>query len=494
MVSGGGGKSLKFCFYCDMETSEFRQAAHQLVDWMADYMENTDRYEVKPSIRPGHIKHQLPVSPPNEPEAFQKLFHDFDSIILPGMTHWQHPQFFAYFPTGASGPSILAEMLSSTLGAQCMIWLTSPAAEELEERMMEWLRDMLGLPSSFTGVIQDSSSSATLVALLTAREKISNYQINQKGFGNNRFRVYSSSQAHSSVDKDVKIAGMGIENLVKIQVDENFAMIPAVLEKAIERDRKEGFTPLCVVSTIGTTSSTAIDPIEAIAAICGKHGCWHHIDASYAGTALLLPEMRWMAKGAEHCDSFVVNPHKWMFTNFDCSSYFVKDKQALINTFSILPEYLKTPEDHLVNNYRDWGIPLGRRFRALKLWFVIRSYGVRGLQEKIRAHIAYGQWLKERINSTRNFELLAPVPLNLVCFRYKPNGITDEKKLEEINAKLLQTLNSSGKILLTQTKLNEKYAIRFVGGSEKTTLKHIQQGWKLIEQIARDLDQVRNYL
>jgi aromatic-L-amino-acid/L-tryptophan decarboxylase len=477
----------RLCRNCSltMETKEFRTAAHQLVDWMADYMENTGSYNVRPLLHPGDIKKQLPSSAPLEGEAFNSIFEDFNSIIMPGMTHWQHPQFFAYFPTGASGPSVLAEMLSSTLGAQCMIWLTSPAAEELEERMMEWLRDMLGLPTTFTGVIQDSSSSATLVALLTARENFSSYQINQKGFdGTLRYRIYTSAQAHSSVDKDVKIAGFGIDNLVKIDVDENFAMKPEELRNAIEKDVKQGYTPLCVVSTIGSTSSTAIDPISTIAKICVEYKCWHHIDASYAGTALLLPEMRWMSEGSEMADSFVVNPHKWMFTNFDCSAYFVKDKNALIKTFSILPEYLKTPEDHLVNNYRDWGIPLGRRFRSLKLWFVIRSFGIKGLQDKIRQHIEFGQWLKEKVSSSKNFELLAPVPLNLVCFRYTPAGVNDEKRLEEINSTLLNTLNSSGKILLTQTKLNGKYAIRFVGGSEKTTLEDIKQGWKLVEEMA----------
>ncbi len=471
-----------------METKDFRQEAHRLVDWMADYMEKVGQYEVKPSIRPGDIKKQLPSSAPDEGEDFSRIFEDFNSIIVPGMTHWQHPQFFAYFPTGASGPSILAEMLSSTMGAQCMIWLTSPAAEELEERMMEWLRDMLGLSKNFTGVIQDSSSSATLVALLTAREKHSQYAINQKGFdGQLRFRVYTSAQAHSSVDKDVKIAGFGIDNLVKIEVDDAYAMKPEALLWAIEQDVKNGYTPLCVVSTMGTTSSTAIDPIAAIEKICKQYSCWHHIDASYAGTALLLPEMRWMSEGVDTVDSFVVNPHKWMFTNFDCSAYFVKDKSALINTFSILPEYLKTPEDHLVNNYRDWGIPLGRRFRALKLWFVIRSFGIKGLQEKIRQHIAFGQWLKEKIESTKSFEVLAPVPLNLVCFRYAPAGIRDEKRLEEINTKLLQTLNNSGKILLTQTKLHNQYAIRFVGGSETTTLADITHGWQLIQETAEGM-------
>ena len=471
-----------------METQEFRKNAHQLVDWMADYMENTGRYPVKPDVRPGDIKKQLPAAAPEIGEDFSQLFSDFNSIIVPGMTHWQHPGFFAYFPTGASAPSILAEMLSSTMGAQCMIWLTSPAAEELEERMMEWMRDMLGLPGFFTGVIQDSSSSATLVSLLTAREVKSNYQINKNGFsGSEKYRVYASSQAHSSVDKDVKIAGLGIDNLVKIAVDEKFAMIPGELSKAIEQDLQNGFTPLCVISTLGTTSSTAVDPVFAIAKICKEYKCWHHVDASYSGTALLLPEMRWMSEGVELADSFVVNPHKWMFTNFDCSAYFVRDKTALVKTFSILPEYLKTPEDHLVNNYRDWGIPLGRRFRALKLWFVMRSFGVKGLQEKIREHITFGVWLKEKITSSKNFELLAPVPLNLVCFRYKPDGITDEKKLNEINATLLQKLNNTGKILLTQTKLNDRITIRIVPGSEKTTLEDVKRGWALVEETAGSL-------
>ncbi|MEO6167714.1 MAG: pyridoxal-dependent decarboxylase [Chitinophagales bacterium] len=471
-----------------MKSSELRANAHQLVDWMADYLDQVQQYPVKPPICPGEIKKQLPVEAPLSPIAFSEIFDDFKNIIVPGMTHWQHPQFFAYFPTGASEPSILAEMLTATLGAQCMIWLTSPAAEELEERMMEWLRDMKGLPKNFTGVIQDSSSSATLVALLTAREHKTNYAINKSGFSHHKkFRVYASSQAHSSVDKGVKIGGFGIDNLVKIETDENFAMIPSALEKVIVEDISNGFVPLCVVSTIGTTSSTAIDPIEQIGIICQKYGCWHHIDASYAGTALLLPEMSWMSQGVELADSYVFNPHKWMFTNFDCSAYFVKDKAALVNTFSILPEYLKTPEDKLVNNYRDWGIPLGRRFRALKLWFVIRSYGLSGLQEKIRKHIEFGQWLKNEIAADPLFEIMAPVPLNLVCFRLRPAGITDEATLERINKALLEKLNASGKILLTQTKLNERYVIRFVAGQTHTTFKNVEDGWGMVKLVAKEL-------
>lgn len=474
-----------------MTSDEFRKAAHELVDWMADYLDNVGQFPVKPPVRPGDIKAQLPAAPPDQAEDFSRVFADFNSVIMPGMTHWQHPDFFAYFPSGASKPSILAEMLSATLGAQCMIWLTSPSAEELEERMMEWLRQMLALPDNFRGVIQDSSSSSTLVALLTAREKRTNFGINQSGFsGKERFRVYTSTQAHSSVDKDVRIAGLGIENLVKIDVDAQFAMIPARLEEAIAQDIKRGFTPLCIVSTIGTTSSTAIDPIREIGEIARKFNCWHHIDASYAGTALILPEFRWMNEGVELSDSFVFNPHKWMFTNFDCSAYFVRDKDALVRTFSILPEYLKTPEDHLVNNYRDWGVPLGRRFRALKLWFVIRSFGVAGLQGRIREHIAIGQWLKHAVEESPDFELLAPVPLNLVCFRYRPAGLSDETELESINTRLLQQLNNSGKMLLTQTKLNGRYAIRLVAGNDNTNADDVRKSWGLIraeaEKISRN--------
>jgi len=471
-----------------MNNQEFRNHAHQLVDWMADYMENLGELPVKPDMKPGDIKNQLPASAPLHGEDFGHIFKDFKNIILPGMTHWQHPQFFAYFPTGGSEPSLLAEMLATTMGAQCMIWLTSPAAEELEERMMEWLRDALGLPPAFTGVIQDSSSSSTLVSILTAREQHSDYAINQQGFsGAEKFRVYTSSQAHSSVDKAVKIAGIGIENLIKIEVDDAFAMIPAQLEAAIQEDIRRGFKPLCVVSTIGTTSSTAIDPIGAIGLICKKYNCWHHIDASYTGTALLLPEMRWMIAGIENVDSFVFNPHKWMFTHFDCSAYFVKDKKALVDTFSILPEYLKTPEDKLVNNYRDWGIPLGRRFRALKLWFVMRSYGLEGMQEIIRRHIEYGQWLRAEIAATTGFEIVAPVPLNLVCFRLKPQGIEDEETLENLNKTLLNNLNNSGKILLTQTKLGGKYVLRFVAGQMHVQKQDVAKGWTLIRAEADKL-------
>lgn len=468
-----------------MTSEEFRKSAHEMVDWMADYMENVSQFSVKPPVRPGDIKQKLPKTAPLAGDRFDKIFSDFNSVIMPGITHWQHPDFYAYFPSGDSKPSILAEMLSATLGAQCMIWLTSPSAEELEERMMEWLRNMLGMPAAFTGVIQDSSSSSTLVALLTARERLSSFAINQSGFtGGEKYRVYASTQAHSSVDKDVRIAGLGIENLVKVAVGEDFAMLPSELETAIRKDISEGFRPLCIISTLGSTSSTAIDPIEAVGTIARQYNCWHHIDASYAGTALILPEFRWMNKGVELADSFVFNPHKWMFTNFDCSAYFVQDKNALVKTFSILPEYLKTAEDHLVNNYRDWGVPLGRRFRALKLWFVIRSFGVEGLQKKIREHIAIGQWLRDEVEQAVDFELMAPVPLNLVCFRYRPATVNDEILLDKINAELITSLNNSGKMLLTQTRLNNHLVIRLVGGNDNTNFESVKKAWEVIRKVA----------
>lgn len=461
-----------------MNNTDFRKYAHQVADWMADYREQVETFPVKPDVQPGDIKNQLPQSPPDEGETFDQIFEDFRSVIVPGMTHWQHPMFFGYFPANNSAPSVLAEMLTASLGAQCMVWMTSPAAEELEERVMEWMRQLLGLPEHLTGVIQDSSSSATLVAILTAREKRSGYAINRAGFsGSERFRVYTSSQGHSSIDKDVKVAGLGIENLVKIEVDDTFAMIPAKLEEAILRDKASGYTPLCVVATIGTTSSTAVDPIDAIGNICTAHGCWLHIDASYAGTALMLPEMRWMSRGMEKADSFVVNPHKWMFTNFDCSCYFVKDPKALVKTFSILPEYLKTGVDTQVNNYRDWGVPLGRRFRSLKLWFVLRSYGVEGLQKKIRDHIALGVWLEEAVRLTPGFEIMVPRNLNLVCFRYHPEGIDDEGVLDSLNEKLMAEVNESGKMYLSQTRLNGKYVLRMVPGQTEVELRHVQQAF-----------------
>jgi aromatic-L-amino-acid/L-tryptophan decarboxylase len=471
-----------------MTTDEFRKHAHELVEWMASYMENVENYPVKSSVEPGEIFNKIPDNPPEHSESFDQVMMDFDRILMPGITHWQNPNFFAYFPSNTSPSSILAEMLTSTLASQCMIWETSPAAAELEEKMMIWLRDMIGLPPEFEGVIQDSASTATLAAILTAREKISNYSINNEGAEHaGTLKVYCSDQTHSSVEKAVKICGIGRKNLVKISVKQDFSMDPEKLNEAIINDKKRGHIPCCVVATLGTTGTTAVDSIMSIGAICRENGIWLHVDAAMAGTALILPEFQWMLEGREYIDSFLFNPHKWMFTNFDCTAFFVKDAGALIRTFEILPEYLKTRTRGKVNDYRDWGVPLGRRFRALKLWSVIRTYGTEGLRGKIRYHISLAASLSEMILKEADFEILAPVIISLVCFRYKPSGLKEDQ-LNLLNEKLNHLLNDSGKIYLSHTVLNNKYTLRMVTAQTNVTLEHVEKAWDLIMKTARGLN------
>jgi len=469
-----------------MDLKEFRKQAHLMVDWMADYLENIEDYPVKSPVKPGEISAKLPSHAPASGEAMDDIFQDFQDIILPGMTHWQHPNFMAYFPANASPPSILAEMLSSTLAAQCMSWQTSPAATELEGHVMGWLGDLIGLPSGFHGVIQDTASSAMLVAFLSARERINDYQSNHTGLnGRGLHTCYASEEVHSSTDRAIRMAGLGSDHLRKIPLDENFAMKAEELDRAIKADLAAGHKPTCVVATLGSTSLSAIDPLKAIGQVCQKHGVWLHVDAAWGGSALVLPEFRWMIEGIEQVDSFVFNPHKWLLTQFDCSAYFVRDKGALIRTFEILPEYLKTREGDQVNNYRDWGIPLGRRFRALKLWFVIRSYGIEGLQNHIRRHIDMCQNLAKTVAAEPDFEVLAPTPLALFCFRYHPEGAA-LTGLDQINMELFEKINDTGKLYLTQTKIRGDFAIRFVSGSPMTEQHHIDAAWKLIKDMARD--------
>jgi aromatic-L-amino-acid decarboxylase len=470
-----------------MTTDEFRKHAHELVDWMAGYMENVEKYPVRSSVAPGEIFNKLPGKPPQNPESFDSLMNDFNEIIMPGITHWQHPDFFAYFPANASPASVLAEMMTATLGAQCMIWETSPAAAELEEKMMIWLRDLIGLPSVFEGVIQDSASTATLTAILTARERATNFSSNSEGLKNpGVLQVYCSGQTHSSVEKAVKIAGIGKNNLVKVAVRDDFSMDPVSLREAIIADKNNGKIPCCVVATLGTTGTTAIDPLKAIGDICSEFDIWLHVDAAMAGTALILPEFQWMLNGKENIDSFVFNPHKWMFTNFDCTAYFVKDATTLIKTFEILPEYLKTRTRGTVNDYRDWGVPLGRRFRALKLWSVIRTYGVEGLREKIREHIEIAKNLAKKISEEPEFEVLAPVPICVVCFRFNPAGCSEEQ-VNVLNEKLNHLLNDSGKIYLSHTVLNGKYTLRMATAQTNVTAQHVEKAWELIKESARKL-------
>ncbi len=463
----------------------FRAEAHRMADRMADYFEQIEQYPVKSQVKPGEILGQLPATPPGQPESMVQVMADFDRIILPGITHWQNPNFFAFFPANSSYPSVLAEMLTAALGQQGMIWETSPAAAELEERVMEWLKQMCGLPDNWTGVIQDTASASTLAALLTAREKVTGFRVNEEGSSDtDKLRVYCSTETHSSIEKAVKIAGIGRKNLVKVAVDKNFSMQSSALHDTIEADLEAGFQPLCVIATIGTTGSTAVDPIRQIGKICSKNNIWLHVDAAYAGTAMVLPEMRHFADGLELADSYVFNPHKWMFTNFDCSAYFVRDPQMLIRTFEILPEYLKTRTRGQVNDYRDWGVALGRRFRALKLWFVIRNFGVEGIRQKVRLHLELAQWLASEIRQSADFELLAPVDFSLVCFRYLPSGITDEASINEINERLLQTLNAGGKLYMTHTKLNGKYTLRMVIAQTYVEKHHVENAWKLIRETA----------
>lgn len=471
-----------------INSKEFRKYAHEFVDWMADYLESIEKLPVKSQVKPGDIYRQIPDNPPEEGESMDQIFKDFQEIILPGMTHWQSPNYFAYFTANSSYPSLLAEMLTSTMAAQCMVWETSPAAAELEEKVLHWLRDMIGLPKMFEGVIQDTASTATLVALLTAREKYTSYRINEIGFqANNYFRIYCSSEAHSSIEKAVKMAGFGRQALVKVDCDDTLAIKPESLVKCIKDDIRSGYIPLCVVAALGTTGTLAIDPLQPMADICEEYDLWLHVDAAFAGTALVLPEQRGMIKGIEQVDSFVFNPHKWMFTNFDCSAYFVKDTESLVWTFEILPEYLKTGTRGTVKDYRDWGVQLGRRFRALKLWFVIRDYGVEGIKQKVQDHIDWATELGEQIQSEPGFELIAPQHLSLVCFRYRPKAANSYDAVNKLNMSLMQKLNESGKIYLTHTRVSGLVTLRMVIAQTYVTRDHVQDAWYLILQTALEM-------
>jgi len=468
-----------------METAEFREWAHRLADWMADYYENIESFPVKSQVLPGEIMARLPMLPPVKSENMESIFSDFREIILPGITHWQSPDFYAYFPANGSFPSILGEMLTAALGAQCMIWETSPAAAELEERVMDWLKQMTGLPVSWSGVIQDTASTSTLAAILSARERYFDFRINEAGFASHEgLRVYCSTETHSSIEKAIKIAGIGRQHLVKVRVDEQFRMDADALRKAIINDIELGLKPCCVVATLGTTGTTSVDPLAEIAAICHEYNIWLHIDGAYGGTALLLPEYRWMIKGIEQADSFVFNPHKWMFTNFDCSAYFVKDKESLIRTFEILPEYLKTATRGKVNDYRDWGVPLGRRFRALKLWFVIRSFGVEGLKSRISEHIDMAKWFEKQVIESDGYELMAPRMFSVVCFRYHPDGMPLED-VNIFNQQLLQAINKTGKLYLSHTRLNGNFVLRMSIAQTETRQHHVEAAWRTIQDIVQ---------
>lgn len=466
-----------------MTPDEFRRHGRAVVDWIADYYERIESFPVLSQAKPAQIRESLPKSAPTNGEPFEAILKDLEKVILPGITHWQSPNFFAYFPSNTSFPSILGELLSAGLGVQGMLWATSPACTELETQVLDWLVEILGLPENFSsrgsggGVIQDTASSSSLCALLAARERATNYASNDRGC-DGRLVAYASSQAHSSIEKAVKIAGLGRENLRLIEVDERFAMRPDALAAQIQRDRLAGRLPCFVCATVGTTSSNAIDPVRGIGSICRQHGIWLHVDGAMSGTAALCPEFRWIHDGLELADSYSFNPHKWMFTNFDCNCFYVADRKALIQTLSVLPEYLRNQatESGSVIDYRDWHIQLGRRFRSLKLWFVIRHYGVEGLRRHVRRHVELAQQFASWVRQDDQFELAVPPPLNLVCFRHRGG--------DAINQALMDRLNQSGDLYLTHTRLSDRFTLRLSIGQTHTELRHVERAWKRIRDEA----------
>jgi aromatic-L-amino-acid/L-tryptophan decarboxylase len=469
-----------------MTPEEFRRNGHAMVDWIADYYARIESYPVLSRVEPGQVRASLPAHPPSQGESFDAILGDIEKLIVPGITHWQSPNFYAFFPCNASGPAILGDLLSSGLGVQGMLWATSPACTELETHVLDWLVGMLALPEKFLstesggGVIQDTASSASLCAMLAARERATSFASNRRG-GDGKLVAYTSTQAHSSIEKDAQIAGLGRDNLRLIEVDEKFAMRADALAKQIEQDRRARLTPCFVSATVGTTSSNAIDPVAEIGRICRENNLWLHVDAAMSGTAALCPEFRHIHDGVELADSYCFNPHKWMFTNFDCDCFWVADRAALIKTLSVQPEYLKNKatESGAVFDYRDWQIPLGRRFRSLKLWFVIRHYGIEGLQHHIRRHVQLAQEFASWVKNDQRFELAAPAPLNLVCFRHKGG--------DEANQKLMDRLNRSGDLYLTHTRLNEQLTLRFCVGQTNTEARHVQRAWRRIQEEAEAL-------
>ena len=462
-----------------MTPDELRRWGHEVVDWVADYLAAIEEYPVVPDVAPGDVRSWLPPDPPERPEPFADVLADLDRVVVPATTHWQHPGFHAYFPANTSGPGILADIVSSGLGTQGMLWQTGPACTEVETHVLDWVVDLLALPDRFRstgaggGVIQDSASSATLCALLAARERAV-----RAGAGLDRLVVYASTQAHSSLEKGAHVAGLAADQVRLIDVDETFALRPDLLAAAVDDDRAAGRVPCFVMATIGTTSSLAVDPVAAIAPVAEAAGMWLHVDGAMAGAAAVCPELRGLLAGLDRADSFVFNPHKWLFTTFDCSCFFVADRAALLDALSILPEYLRNAasESGAVIDYRDWQVPLGRRFRALKLWFVLRWYGAEGLRHHVREHVRLAGELARRIEADPRLEVAAPVELNLVCFRHADGDDATEA--------LHRALNATDRVYLTHTRLAGRYVIRASIGAWTTEQRHVDALWGLIDDLA----------
>jgi aromatic-L-amino-acid decarboxylase len=474
-----------------MSSADFRRYGKELIDWIADYLDHPDRYPVLSRVKPGEVKAQLPTQPPATPESFDTILADFNDIIMPGITHWNHPGFMAYFGITGSMPGILGELLCASLNVNGMLWRTSPSATELEEVVMGWLRQMVGLPDSFEGVIMDTASISSLIAVAVAREALDR-GVREEGMAGRsdlpRLTMYTSEQSHSSIEKAGIVLGIGQHNIRKIEVDEAFRLRPDRLAAAIEQDRRSGYVPFFACATVGTTSTTSIDPVPAIADICQQEHVWLHVDGAYGGNAAIVPEMRYVLNGVERADSFVMNPHKWMFTPIEFSAFYTRHVETLKRTFSILPEYLRTSEGdaQAVKNYMDYGVQLGRRFRALKFWFIVRTFGMEGLIENIREHLRLAQLFECWLNAQDEWEVVAPVPFSTVCFRARPSNVPEEK-WNELNEKLMEAVNATGEVYLSHTKLNGRYIIRLAIGNIRTEEKHIVRTWKLLQEECRRL-------
>ncbi len=468
----------------DTSKEDFRRFGHQLIDWIADYFERIDQLPVLAAIEPGDLKAKLPAVPPQQGEPMDQILADVDRLVVPALTHWSHPSFFAYFATSTSAPGIFGELLAAAFDNKAMLWRTSPASTELEEVTLDWLRQMMGLDPGMIGLIYDTASVSSMHAIAAAREGVEQ-RIREEGMSGRPdlplLRVYVSEQAHSSIEKAVITLGLGQRGLRKIPTDTQFRMDVKALAAAIDEDKRNGYVPFCIVATVGTTSTSSIDPVAEIVPIGEEHAMWLHVDAAYAGSAAVVPELRHILDGCARADSVVVNPHKWLFTPFDLSVLYCRHMDLLRRAFSLVPEYLRTPEQEKVRSGSDYGIQLGRRFRALKLWMVIRYFGHDGLAARIREHCRLARLFASRVDESSDWELLAPVPLGLVCFRARPDD-RDDKRLDVLNEAIMHGVNATGRALLSHTRLNDKLTLRLSVGNIRTTEQHVRQVWELLNQ------------
>jgi aromatic-L-amino-acid/L-tryptophan decarboxylase len=493
----------------DMSADEFRRYGHEVIDWIADYLSRPEKYPVLAQVEPGELRSQLPASPPRSGEPMGEILSDVERLVVPAVTHWNHPSFFAYFATSSSAPGIFGELLSAAFDTKAMLWRTSPASTELEEVALDWLRQLMGLPAEFEGIIYDTASVASLHAIAAAREAL-NLRIREDGMSGRPdlplLRLYASEQSHSSIEKALIALGLGQRSLVKVPTDPEFRMDAGALAGLIEEDRRAGRLPFCVVATVGTTSTTSVDPVPAVADVCEREGLWLHVDAAYAGSAGVVPELRHVLAGCERADSLVTNPHKWLFTPFDLSALYSRRLEVLRRAFTLIPEYLRTPEQDAARNGSDYGVQLGRRFRALKLWMILRYFGHDGLAARLREHCRLARLFASFVEESNDWELLAPVPLSVVCFRARPaleaetgeaEGETDDAtaetdearaaRLDALNERLMNAANSTGEVFISHTKLNGVFTLRLAVGNIRTTEEHVRRAWQLLNEKMAEL-------